>query len=96
VPPACATRAVESVNAAYLPKPPPPAAAGGCPVPNTTGLHASVFGKWYRAYGTGYTGAGSKNNYDGAGDAAVLAWCCCIVAYCLMESAGQPPSPANE
>jgi hypothetical protein len=35
-------------------------------VPNTTGLHASVFGKWYKAYGTAYTGAPAKASWDNA------------------------------
>jgi hypothetical protein len=36
-------------------------------VPNTTGAHASVFGKWYRAYGTGYgINPSSDTNYNSA------------------------------
>jgi hypothetical protein len=59
--------AVESLDTAYLPKPSPPAASGGCPVPNTTGAHASVFGKWYRAYGTGYgINPGGVSGYSAA------------------------------
>jgi hypothetical protein len=36
-------------------------------VPNTTGVHASVYGKWYQVYGSGYTGqGGGVNSYDAA------------------------------
>lgn len=52
----CAT--ADEFRASFLASPPPPKPASGCAVPNTTGVHASVFGRWYRVYGSGYTGQG--------------------------------------